>query len=321
MTLGVEWLKLTGRVKKYDITETTFGKREMWPESYTSEIRGLNIARAHGISVPKIISHNLDANGGNITFERLRNKRLDQVLWNNPNPQLLKSFGSLLADIHTVSDSTSPDVSVIKHRFLALQKEASALSVLPEESIKAASSLMEHVISQLATYGPYSYIHGDYTMQNIFHGSPPIVYDWERSTQGPSYYDLGCFLSYMILLVTEGGWTYEQYQAAKNTFIEGYKQKRLIPHEALNLIKALDFLGHRRVEQYYLFVMERLAVVGSVSQMMQILKGEFSISDSIRCLEQAGIKMDPVLGIKLLESLRRHDYPISEDFWLWVEKG
>lgn len=257
----MEQFKRGGIQKEYEKTSTTFTKRGIWPERYHNEITGLSIASQHGIVVPTVISHSLNESGGTVTMKRIYQPRVDQILWGNPQHKLFNEIGAMLVSIHQLPVQTEEVLLVLlKRRFQDLQSDVLRLSTLRFNVFNMVTQTMQDISQKILNRSKGEFIHGDFTLQNMFGGNGIIIYDWEHSGTGSSLYDIGVFLSFMILLVTDGGWSFKDYYAAANCFLDGYSGLWPLGEEDLCMIDGLRFLGHRQIAQYYLFVLEYLAI-------------------------------------------------------------
>jgi len=181
-------------------------------------------------------------------MRRVYRPRLDQVLWGNAQPAVFKKIGAILARIHEIpSSEKEASLSLFKRRFQDLQMDILHLSVLRHELIDVAAKVITTISKKILNQSKVKFIHGDFTIQNMFGGNGIVVYDWEHSSSGSSLYDIGVSLSFMILLVTDGGWSFQDYHAGVDCFLEGYSGVRLLSDEDLRLIDGLRFLGHRQV--------------------------------------------------------------------------
>lgn len=312
------YLKLGGMHKEYEQTETTFSKKGMWPERYAAEMRGLNLAGSRNICTPRVLKSGLGRWGGWTVMERIYAPRVDQVFWGNPQPPSFQPIGSILADIHSLTCDGTPTTALINRRFQDLQTDILRRSHLPKGVVAAAAATMSAARLGLNGLAPV-YIHGDYTIQNMFSAEPMITYDWEHSGVGWSVYDIGASLSFMILLVTDGGWSYGHYFDSLQYFLDGYQAKRPLSESDLRLIDAYRFLGHRQVPQYYLFVLEYLARHGC-SAAADLIAGQTEVQENGGQLADLGISMDGSWYTKLCLSFAKGGYRVSEPFWRWQEK-
>jgi len=290
----------------------------MWPERYSAEVRGLALAKSAGIHTPLLLRSGIGRWGGCTVMDRIYAPRVDQVLWGNPQPSAFQSIGSTLADIHGISYEGTPTAALINRRFQDLQTDVLRRSHLPEEVVVAAAATMSTTRLGLNGLAPV-YIHGDYTIQNMFSVEPMITYDWEHSGAGWSVYDIGVSLSFMLLLVTDGGWNYGHYFDSLRYFLEGYQAKRSLSEHELRLIDAYRFLGHRQVPQYYLFVLEYLFRQGC-SAAAELVEGRAKVQENDGQLADLGVRLDGSWSAKLRKAFAHGGYRISEKFWLWYEK-
>ncbi|MFA5107199.1 MAG: aminoglycoside phosphotransferase family protein [Patescibacteria group bacterium] len=311
-------MKLGGMRKEYEQTETTFTKKGMWPERHAAEMRGLTLAGNGGICTPRVLKSGIGRWGGWTVMERIYAPRVDQVLWGNPQPSAFQAIGSTLADIHGLTCDGEPTAALINRRFQDLQTDVLRRSNLPEGALAAAAATMSAARLALNGLAPV-YIHGDYTIQNLFSAEPMITYDWEHSGVCWPVYDIGASLSFMILLVTDGGWSYRHYFDGLQYFLDGYRAKRPLSEHELRLIDAYRFLGHRQVPQYYLFVLEYLARHGC-SAAADLIEGRADTQESGGQLVDLGISLDGPWFAKLRLSFAKGGYRVSEPFWRWHEK-
>ncbi len=315
----MESMKLAGIKKGYEKTDTTFTKKGMWSERYQAEVNGITLARQSGISTPYIISSELNDFGGKIIMKRIYSPRLDQVLWGNSNPAIFKEVGATLAEIHKISVGGEISMRLANRRFHDLESDVLRRGQLPPYIVDCASRVFKTVCNEISKFSP-NFIHGDFTIQNIFHGKPLIVFDWEHSCVCSPIYDIGVSLSFLILLVMDGGWNFTNYFNAVTYFLDGYNLGQLIKKDKRWMVDALRFLGHRQIPQYYLFVLEYLAEIKNNQACISILKGETSIEHSTKLLSDIGLNFDQVWRDKILKALRGGNYNLSIDFWNWCRK-
>lgn len=311
-------LKLAGMTKQYEQTDTTFTKKGMWPERFHNEVTGLQTASNAGVSTPRIITSELNELGGCIVYERLYYQRLDQVLWGKPDAQLFVPVGYILAEINAIPTDREVSLSLPARRFHDLERDILSRSTLPQRIVSFCSKVFECACARMASHQA-RLIHGDYTIQNIFYGDPLIVFDWEHSCSGAPVYDIGILLSFMILLALDGGWSFTEYFLAMQCALDGYGQKNAIDCND-PLIHTFRFLGHRQVPQYYLLVLEYLAIAEESSVAREILEGSVPIVEAQAWLFERGITMDTTWLTKLINALQIGEYQIAQSFWNWCRE-
>ena len=304
-------IKRAGVQKEYLETDNTFTKLGMWPERYRTEVLALQLVATGGISVPTVISHGKDKYGnGYIELQRINAPRADQIIWNKPNFGLIKEMGRILAKIHQIQVSGWVDLSLARRRFYDLSRDIENKSRLPLSVYCAGKSVFSRILAEMEEDRP-CLIHGDYTFQNIFSQEPLVVFDWEHSCVCSGLYDIGTFLSFMILPVTDGYWNFSDYFEAQDSFIFGYTEVCPEIKTKMSIIDALRYLGHRQVPQYYLFVLEYEAFVNSNWLCLEILQGNIKSAEDWRYLEKQGLVFEPVWFAKIIRALASGGYHLS----------
>lgn len=314
-------LLLSGRrFKEYGRTATTFTKLKMWPERYEAELTGIRLAGSVGVLVPVVLDHNFDGQWGSVSYTLIDEKRLDQVLWPEPTGDQVFQAGVTLSKIHMAQDEADPidDVFIRRNGYFLddMQKRAT----LPGDVYTLASGVFDKIRSEVKKRGRTGYSHGDYVLQNIFNTNPLTVFDWEYSHQGYSPFDCGSFLSNMVFAVTEGSWNFADYFRKYAEFLRGYESESHNTGVAGEQITGLRFLGHRVPPQFYLFTLEKLAILDGKENVAQILEGGVEIETAKIILEQRGVKMDENWGTKLLTKLQQGGYQPDRNFWKWVKE-
>lgn len=312
-------MKLAGLKKEYEATATTFTKKGMWPERYQAEVRGIKIAKEVDVFTPCIISSELNNFGGKVVMKYIYSPRLDQVLWGNPDPIIFKEVGATLAKIHKASIGEEISMRLANRRFRDLESDVLRRGQLPSYIINCASQIFKTICKKMGKHKP-CFIHGDYTIQNMFYDESLIVFDWEHSCICSPIYDIGASLSFLILLVMDGGWSFVDYFNAIIYFLDGYKFNRLAKEDKRWITDALRFLGHRQIPQYYLFVLEYLAIVKDNQVCMSILKGDGQIEHTTQLLVDMGLNFDQMWLDKILRALQAGGYNFSIEFWNWCRR-
>ena len=314
-------IKRAGTQKKYRETDNTFAKLGMWPERYKAEILALQLAATGGIAVPAVISHGEDKWGnGYIELQRINAPRADQVIWGKPNFGFIKEMGRILARIHQIHVSGWINLSLAERRFSDLSSDIKKESQLPLSVYCASKSVFSRILMEMEKGRP-CLIHGDYTFQNIFFQDPLVVFDWEHSCICSGLYDIGTFLSFMILPVTDGCWNFSDYFEAKDSFISGYAEACPEIKTKLPVIDALRYLGHRQVPLYYLFVLEYEASVNNNRLCLEILQGNIKSPQDKRYLENHGLVFEPVWFAKIIRALARGGYQLSTGLLNFLKEG
>lgn len=316
----MDMMKLAGINKGYDKTLTTFTKMGMWPERYFAEISGIRFASESGIKTPTIINAALGDLGGIIVMNRIYKPRLDQVLWGNYNPEVFDHLGKILARIHSVKlGDNVPSFKLMTRRFHDLEKDILAGSYLPHHMVDVAFNSFKFAFDVMKNDSA-CLLHGDYTIQNIFFGEDDIiVFDWEHSCFSSKLYDIGTFLSFAILLVLDGGWSFSEYFCAMRRFMDSYQSLLPLNSKEKMVVELLRFLGHRQISQYYLFVLEYAAFVQGDKVCLSILNGD-RVFNPLSKLADIGIKFNPVSGGSLIRAIDRGQYQFSKDFWETYQK-
>jgi hypothetical protein len=314
----MENFKRAGILKQYDLTDTTFVKKGMWPDRYYNELNGLALASASGISTPTVVSSRLDETGGTIVYERLDFPRLDEVLWERRTPEVFTSVGHVLAEINAIPSDKEVSMHLPRRRFKDLENDVLSRGVMPDLIVALCASLFDHACKKVAC-DRSGLVHGDFVLQNIFHDNPLIVFDWEHSGFSSSAYEVGGLLSFMLLLALDGGWNLREYCLAIEHVFDGYGQRASLDRRD-PYVHTFRFLGHRQVPQYYLFVLEYLAVIQKNGDVKDILAGKASTREASAALSAVGIHMDQTWLEKIILALRSHEYQISHSLWDWYRK-
>jgi len=314
-------LLLSGRrFKEYGRTATTFTKLKMWPERYEAELSGIRLAGSVGVSVPTVLDHNFDGQWGSVSYTLIEERRLDQVLWPESSGDQVFHTGATLSKIHGAQADAEPVDDVFTRRHTYFLDDMQKRSILPDDVYALASRVFSRIRGIVKKNGRAGYSHGDYVLQNIFDTNPLTVFDWEYSHQGYCPFDCGSFLSNMVFAVTEGSWNFADYFKNYAEFIKGYG---LTGHEtgvSGDQVSGLRFLGHRVPPQFYLFTLEKLAILDGKSDVDQILEGGVEVEDAKRILEKHGVKMDENWGTKVLAKLQQGGYQPDRNFWKWVKE-
>lgn len=313
-------LLLSGRrFKEYKTTQDTFTKLKMWPERYEAELAGISLARSVGVSVPEVIDHNIDVQWGSVSYRFIEAKRLDQVVWSSgPSPELIFDAGSTLAQIHQAKPATEPIADVFVRRHTYFLDDMRQRSSIPEDCYTLANQTFKKIETIIKDQGERGCAHGDYVLQNVFDTKPMTVFDWEYSHSGFCPFDAGSFLSNMLFAATEGNWNFTDYHENYSNFLKGYELTGHNLGVEKELIAGLRFLGHRVPPQFYLFVMEKLAILDSKKEVEEILNGGVTPIEAKLVLKQHGVEMDENWGEKVLVKLQSGGYKPDVNFWNWV---
>ena len=314
-------IKRAGVQKEYLETDNTFTKLGMWQERYRAEVLALQLVATGGIAVPTVISHGEDKQGnGYIELQHISAPRADQVIWSKPNLSFIREMGRILAKIHQIQVNGWIDLSLAERRFSDLSCDIENKSRLPLSVYRASRSVFSRILMEMKKDRP-CLIHGDYTLLNIFFQDPPVVFDWEHSCICSGLYDIGTFLSFMILPVTDGYWNFSDYFEARDSFISGYVEVCPEIKTKLSVIDALRYLGHRQVPQYYLFVLEYEAFINNDWLCLEILQGNIKSPEGRRYLENRSLVFEPIWLTKIIRALAVGDYQLSTGLWNLLKEG
>lgn len=305
--------KRAGLHKQYETTETSFTKRGMWEQRYAHELSGIALATANGVRVPEVLAASFDESGGTVVYKRHDNLRLDEVLWSRRDDVIIVATGKTLAAIHTINSPEEPSLDLPRRRFSDLQRDILSRSEIPAVIVRDIGDIFE-AACQDAINDKTSLIHGDYVLQNVFEANPPIVFDWEHSCNGPTKYDIGGMLSYMILPTLDGGWSLKDYYEACNMALEGYGSTLAIDKDD-PLLHIFRLIGHRQVPQYYFMVLEYLAEIGDDPDAQMILSGSRSLEEAEASLLKRGVAMDRLWLQKMVAALSDGSYQVSQAVW------
>jgi hypothetical protein len=317
-SIPTEKILLSGkRFKKYRITASFFTKLRMWPDKYKAEVKGIELAKEGGITVPTVVEHSLNK-WGSITYQLITAPRLDQTLWYRINKETLFQVGEILSRIHNIQLDVQPNTIIFPRRNKYFLDDMHRRATIPDSCFQLAEIAYNQANRIIHQNGRTSFVHGDYGLQNIFDTTPLTVFDWEYSHYGFSVFDIGTCLSEMIFAVTEGYWDYVDYFNNCQQFLNGYKSKNINIDE--NIFTSLRFLSHRVPPQFYLFTLEKLAFFDNINEVEQILTGRISPEDANSILKSYGVTMDEYWGGKVLHSLSSGNYQPSNGFWLWLKK-
>lgn len=305
--------KRAGLMKQYEASETTFTKRGMWEQRYLQEISGIALAAAAGIRTVRVLESSFSEMGGTVIYERHHGPRLDEVLWSRRNDAALAATGNTLAAIHNIQPSGEASLELPRRRFSDLQADILSRSEIPDEIVGDIAEIFVLACDD-AIADKTSLIHGDYVLQNIFDTVPPTVFDWEHSCAGPTRYDVGVLLSYMLLPALDGGWSLRDYCEACDVVLESYGETEPID---LNdpLIHIFRLVGHRQVPQYYFMVLEYLAELKEDQDMQRVLKGQTTLDETKDLLVERGIAMDETWLQKMVVALETGGYQTSPSVW------
>jgi len=315
-----EGLLLSGRrFKEYKTTDDTFTKLKMWPERYEAELTGIRLAGSVGVSVPDVTEHSFDGQWGSVSYKFIEARRLDQVVWSSgPSSELIFDAGRTLAQIHQAKAGVEPIADVFTRRHTYFLDDMRKRSLIPEGCYTLASKTFNKIELEIRNQGQQGYAHGDFVLQNVFDTKPMTVFDWEYSHSGFCPFDAGSFLSNMVFAVTEGNWNFTDYASNYSNFLSGYESSGHSLGVDKELISGLRFLGHRVPPQFYLYTMEKLAIIDGKNKVEGILNGGITPTEAKSILKENGVEMDENWGEKVLVKLESGGYKPDVNFWNWV---
>lgn len=312
-------MKIVGTLKTYSKTKHFFTKEKMWRSRCLSEINGINVANSIGILTPEITDYRLNGNECSVSMKRIYSLRLDEFMRNNRKPEILEIAGAILASLHKLTESDKANSSNLpERRYLDLKRDIFKESVISEYVIKISDNVFQRALK--ADSDKLCFVHGDYTIQNIFYGKKLVIFDWEHSSFGCASYDIGGSLSFLTTLVLSGHWSFHDYFVGVKYFIKGYDKIKRIDSSKMWAINTFRFLGHREKSQYYLFVIEYFARVMKNKACYYFLNGKDNKKDVILFLSQFGISFNKNLFLRISRCLAKGGYKISYEFWKKYEE-
>lgn len=309
----------SGRSTEYKITNTTFTKSNLQPNRYKAELQGIRLASLSGINVPNIIENNLKELGS-ITYEFINSPRLDQTIWNDFNENTLVDIGSTLGRINKIKTEEDLKTDVFLRRNKHFLDDMRYVATIPNDYFTLAENTFKKACAVIYKNEQIGFVHGDYGFQNIFNTNPLTVFDWERSHMDYPIFDIGTCLSYMIFATTEGNWSMENYFNGIKKITEGYKLENPNIKLSGEVLSTLRFFSYRVPPQFYLYVIEKLAINDGIHEVRDVLEGKTTFDESKIILRQCGVEMDKFWGERILKTLSKGGYQSDPFFWKWTRK-
>jgi len=274
----INQFKLVGGFRKqYKRTPSIFQKRHYRPEEFYWELKGYKIAEDNNVSVPKILKINKEKLI--IYFENIKAFRLDQIIIKNPSKifRITKKTAHLIAYLHKKTKNNHlPLFQLAEARMIKMQKELTEFGNIPNYLSSNIQKIIKKEIKKIRKISKTSFIHGDFTLQNLFLSKNKIIiFDWENSCFSDPLYDIGIFLSFLgVIAIKFGKFSPNEIKKIEQVFLKSYCKINYSQIIDVERIHFYQIFSCHTTYWFYLYLFDQLRKQYNVPLLEKYLAGQ-----------------------------------------------